>query len=211
MVAAERRGCVLQFAKAPRAGAVKTRLVPALSPAAAAAVARHLTERVAQSLRAVPSGWDAELCVDDPADDFLAALAARERRALRPQGTGELGERMWRAVDAAFACYRAVLVVGSDCLDYDAGYLRQAAALLEAGTDAVLGPADDGGYVLVGFARRPDPSVFRAIAWGTETVLAAQRARFVSLGMRFAELPARADVDRPGDLWRLEAGLLRRE
>lgn len=199
------RGCFLQFAKAPRAGAVKTRLQGALGAEAAAAVARRLSCRVAQSLRALPSGWVAELCVDDPHDPFLRGLAAREGRALRAQGGGDLGERMWRAVDAAFARQRAVVVVGSDCVDYDPPYLAGAVAALAQGHDAVLGPALDGGYVLVGFARRPAPPAFASIAWGTPGVLAQQRARFAALGMRWTELPPRADIDRPQDLWRLDA------
>lgn len=199
-----RRGCFLQFAKAPRAGAVKTRLHGQLSPAAAAEVARELTCRVAAALRAIPAGWDAALCVDDTADAFLQELAAREGRALRAQGEGNLGARMWRAVDAALTDYRAVVVVGSDCLGYDAAYLARAALALERGCDAVLGPAFDGGYVLVGFTRLP-PDVFAGVTWSTGEVLAQQRGRFEALGLSREELPVRADIDRPQDLWRLDA------
>lgn len=197
-----RRGCFLQFAKAPRAGAVKTRLHEQLSPAAAAEVARELTRRVAAALRGVPAGWDATLCVDDTTDAFLRELATREGRTLRAQGDGDLGARMWRAVDAALAEYRAVIVVGSDCLGYDAAYLGDAAAALERGFDAVLGPALDGGYVLAGFTRLA-PAVFAGMSWGADTVLARQRERFAALGLRWHELPERADIDRAQDLWRL--------
>lgn len=197
-----RPGCFLQFAKAPRAGAVKTRLHGQLSPAEAAEVARELTRRVAAALRAVPSGWDAMLYVDDTTDAFLRELATREGRAMRAQGDGDLGARMWRAVDAALAEYRAVIVVGSDCLGYDAAYLGDAAAVLERGFDAVLGPALDGGYVLTGFTRLPS-AVFAAVPWGTDVVLARQRERFAALGLRWHELPERADIDRAQDLWRL--------
>lgn len=197
-----RRGCFLQFAKAPRAGAVKTRLHEQLSPAVAAEVARELTRRVAAALRAVPAGWDATLCVDDSTDAFLRELAAREGRTLRAQGDGDLGARMWCAADAALAEYRAVIVVGSDCLGYDAAYLGDAAAALERGFDAVLGPALDGGYVLAGFTRMP-PAVFAGMSWGTDVVLARQRERFAALGLRWHELPERADIDRAQDLWRL--------
>ena len=197
-----RRWCFLQFAKAPRAGAVKTRLHEQLSPAAAAEVARELTCRVAAALRAVPVGWEVTLCVDDTTDAFLRELASREGRTLRAQGDADLGARMWRAVDAALAEYRAVIVVGSDCLGYDAAYLGDAAAALERGFDAVLGPALDGGYVLAGFTRLA-PAVFAGMSWGTDMVLARQRERFAALGLRWHELPERADIDRAQDLWRL--------
>jgi uncharacterized protein len=198
-----RSGCFLQFAKAPRAGAVKTRLHERLGPEGAVAVARHLTLRVAESLRALPPGWAARLCVDDTSDPFLAGLATREGRALCAQGEGSLGERMWRAADAALRDCRAVVIVGSDCTGYDAAYLRQATEALDAGQDAVLGPASDGGYVLVGFTRLA-AGVFAGIAWSSAAVLCQQRERFAALGLRWTELPERADIDRPEDLWRLD-------
>jgi uncharacterized protein len=198
-----RRGCFLQFAKAPRAGSVKTRLHARLAPEEAAGVARDLVRDVAGALRAIPADWDAALCVDDTSDPFLLELATHERRPLRAQGEGNLGARMWRAVDAALAGYRAVIVVGSDCVDYDAAYLRQATLVLERGRDAVLGPAIDGGYVLVGFTRLV-AGVFDEIAWGSGAVLVQQRARLAALGLQWDELPLRADIDRPQDLWRLD-------
>ena len=68
----------------------------------------------------------------------------------------------------------------------------------------MLGPALDGGYVLVGFTRLP-PDVFAGVAWSTGEVLAQQRGRFEALGLSREELPVRADIDRPQDLWRLDA------
>ena len=67
-----------------------------------------------------------------------------------PQGDGSLGERMRRACVRVLSDYPAVVLVGSDCPGYDAGYLGMACRLLEEGTPAVLGPAIDGGYVLIG-------------------------------------------------------------
>ena len=117
-------------------------------------------------------------------------------------GNAQIGAYLSWDVDAALAEYRAVIVVGSDCLGYDAAYLGDAAVALERGFDAVLGPALDGGYVLAGFTRLPS-AVFAGVPWGTDVVLARQRERFAALGLRWHELPGRADIDRPQDLWRL--------
>ena len=195
-------GRILQFAKAPLPGRVKSRLATALGTEGAAEVARVLTERVAAGLTALPAGWDPVLCADMPGDPALQAIAARHARVLWPQGEGDLGQRMGRCVARALAASRAAIVIGSDCTGYDSTYLRHAIRILESGTDAVLGPAVDGGYVLIGF-RRWVPGAMDGIAWGSPTVADAQRRRFAAAGLGWEELPPRADVDRPEDLWML--------
>jgi len=80
--------------------------------------------------------------------------------------------------------------------------LREAAAVLQAGHDAVLGPAEDGGYVLIGLART-SPRVFDGIAWGSPHVMRDTRARLGALGWRWHELAELWDIDRPADLARL--------
>ncbi|HET7370515.1 MAG TPA: DUF2064 domain-containing protein, partial [Gammaproteobacteria bacterium] len=86
-----------------------------------------------------------------------------------------------------------------DCLEYSASYLVTALDALACGNDAVLGPAADGGYVLIGLARN-HPALFKDIEWGSATVLAATRARLQELGWRFRELPVLHDIDRPEDV-----------
>jgi glycosyltransferase A (GT-A) superfamily protein (DUF2064 family) len=72
--------------------------------------------------------------------------------------------------------------------------------LLASGTQAVLGPAVDGGYVLIGLRRCPE-GLFEGIAWGSASVASSQRRRLQQFGLPWQELPPRADVDRPVDLW----------
>lgn len=200
-MAIEPRGCFVQFAKAPLPGRVKTRIAERHGDEAAAAIARTLTEDVAAALCAAPAGWSSALCVDDPADPFLLTLAATHRRPLFAQGAGDLGARMARAASTVLDEWHqaAVIVVGSDCRGYDPDYLRSAAATLDAGVDAVLGPAADGGYVLIGMRRCPR-GLFEAIAWSTAEVAEQQRARLRGCGLSWAELPLRTDIDRPEDL-----------
>jgi glycosyltransferase A (GT-A) superfamily protein (DUF2064 family) len=96
------------------------------------------------------------------------------------------------------------LIMGSDCISLCPADIREAAAALERGADAVLGPAEDGGYVLLGLARA-SPALFNGIAWGGDRVLVDTRTRLRQLGWRWHELPVRWDVDRPEDLARLGA------
>ena len=90
-------------------------------------------------------------------------------------------------------CSAAVLI-GSDCPPLSAGYLAKAFAALRDGSDAVLGPAEDGGYVLVG-ATRPLPEIFAGIAWSTPAVMNETRARLCGLHARWCELETLWDVD----------------
>lgn len=106
------------------------------------------------------------------------------------------------------ACRRAlreangVVLIGTDCPVLRAADLRAAARALRSGVDAVLSPAEDGGYALIGL-RRASPRVFSGIKWGTPTVLAETRRRLRALGWRWRELRSVWDVDRPEDYRRL--------
>ena len=192
---------VIVFAKAPRPGAVKTRLVPALGAAGAARLHERLVDRTLATVAAAGLG-PFELCGDPAGDPFLAACAAAHGARVTEQGPGDLGARMERAFARALAAAPAVLGVGCDCPALAPAHLRAARAALAAGHDAVLVPAEDGGYVLIGLARM-DSSLFGGIRWGGADVLAQTRARLAALGWRSLELDALWDIDRPEDLARL--------
>jgi glycosyltransferase A (GT-A) superfamily protein (DUF2064 family) len=95
-----------------------------------------------------------------------------------------------------------LLLIGTDCPALQPEDLRAAASALLDGEDAVVIPAEDGGYVLIGL-RRPIPALFEGMAWGTDTVMSSTRRRLREIGMRWRELPTLWDVDRPADLARL--------
>ncbi|MEX1082352.1 MAG: TIGR04282 family arsenosugar biosynthesis glycosyltransferase [Halofilum sp. (in: g-proteobacteria)] len=189
---------LLIFARAPVPGATKTRLIPALGADGAArlhaALVRHaLTTATAAAPRALQL-W---VTGDDP-DGLLAALASEHGAALHEQSGGDLGARMAHALSAATADGVPAIILGSDCPWITASVIRESAALLGA-ADAVLGPADDGGYVLLGL-HRVVASLFEGVEWGRGNVLEATRERLGALDWRWRELPARPDVDRPEDL-----------
>ena len=198
---------LLVFAKAPEPGVVKTRLIPVLGAQGAAALhARLLKHTLAVAKQA--SLGTLELHGAPAADPFLAYCAARYDAALIDQCEGDLGTRLGSALDRALQTGGTAIVIGSDCPALTARHLRQAAAALAGGDDAVLIPAEDGGYALLGLARC-DERLFTDIAWSTGAVLDQTRARLKALDWRWTELETLWDVDTPEDLERLTAsGLL---
>jgi rSAM/selenodomain-associated transferase 1 len=187
------------FAKAPVAGAVKTRLVPTIGAARATrlheALAIHALATAAQAKPSSLQLW----CAPDAAHPFFADCAARFGCELRAQRGADLGERMAHA----FATAAPLVVIGTDCPSLSASHLARAWEAL-ATHDAAIAPAEDGGYVLIALAR-PAPSLFLDMAWGDEGVLARTRKRIAAAGLRCAELETLWDVDRPDDYRRLEA------
>jgi len=191
------------FAKAPTPGRVKTRLAAVLGDDAAAALHRQFTERTLRTAQAAALG-QVELCCSPGTNDaFFAACANKFGVGLRAQGNGDLGARMARALEFALAQGSPGLLIGSDCPALTPQYLREAAAALASANDAVFGPAEDGGYVLVGLARGPAAPLFEGIAWGSATVMQETRQRLARLNWRWRELATLWDVDRPEDLSRL--------
>lgn len=191
------------FAKAPTPGEVKTRLVPALGETAATELHRQLVERTLRTAVAAQLGQVELCCTPGTNDAFFVACARQHGLPLRAQGEGDLGTRMARALELALAEGSPGVLIGCDCPALTPEYLREAAAALASGSDAVIGPAEDGGYVLIGLARSPAAPLFEGIAWGEATVMQETRARLARLKRRWCELATLWDVDRPEDLSRL--------
>ena len=116
------------------------------------------------------------------------------------QSGADLGERMHKALTQTLQTADAAILIGTDCPEYDVGYLQSAFEALQH-HDAVIGPADDGGYVLIGL-KRAEARLFQDIAWGGDRVLADTRERLAGLGWHWHELPPLHDVDEPDDLLR---------
>ena len=199
------RVAIAVFAKAPVAGGVKTRLAAVLGTEGAARLHERLVERALATAIAARLGPVELWCAPDASHPFFAQCAARFGVELRLQEGADLGERMHHAFDVALERHRALLLVGSDCPALEPRDLAAAAHALDT-HDAVLIPAEDGGYVLVGLARS-DASLFEGVAWGTAAVMEETRARLVAAGLRWATLPALWDVDRVEDYARLQRSL----
>ena len=193
---------VIVFARAPQPGRAKTRLEPRLGPWGAARLQRRLirrTLRVAQAARCGP----VELHGTPRARQAFFVQCAREWGvALRAQRGRDLGERMFHALARGLRGRRAVILVGTDCPALQARDLRLAARALAGGCDAVLSPAEDGGYPLIGL-RRVSPRLFENIAWGGPDVFTRTAEALDRLGWRWRQLRTLWDVDQPEDLARL--------
>lgn len=189
---------IVIFAKAPVPGRAKTRLIPALGEIGAARLAqrmllRTVDEAVAAGL-AIP-----ELCATPhPHDPDWAPFLPAARIRCTDQGEGDLGERLARAARRVLLLGERLLLIGTDCPALDRHKLRAAAAAL-ADHDAVIHPAADGGYVLLGL-RRFDPSLFEGIAWSGPTVGADTIGRIGALGWTLWTGETLSDIDEPADL-----------
>ena len=192
---------IVIFARAPRLGEVKTRLGQAVGDERALA----LYEAFLDDTCALTQGLGARrvLAVAGDVDHpRLGHLAKSQRLALEPQGDGDLGERMARAV-AAHVAAGPVVIIGSDAPTLPRAHLHL--ALDELMThDVVIGPSDDGGYYLIG-ARVAVPELFADVRWSTGEVLATTLGRLG--GRSHALLPPWHDVDSVDDLSRLEREL----
>jgi uncharacterized protein len=186
------------FAKAPVEGHVKTRLQPAVGAEGAARLASALLEDTLESLLA--AGRTAPcLAVDDP-----SAFRGRGLPVVA-QGEGDLGERMERVLGRALERSPAAIVVGSDSPGLPAPLLEQALDALER-FDAVVAPADDGGYTLLGLRRCP-PGILKALPWSRPETLRATVSRLRARGLSVATTRRWFDVDIPADLARLRVEL----
>lgn len=182
---------IVLFTRWPEAGRAKTRLIPAIGAERAAALHKRLTERTLAAVRG--SGLPFELRVTGaPASAFRDWLGPA---AFVDQGEGDLGQRLRRAGPPY-----PTLFIGADAPDQSAELLRAAADALAA-HPAVIGPAEDGGYWLLGLAQ-PVEGVFDGIDWSTEHVFAQTLDRLRAAGIEPALLPVLADCDRPEDLAR---------
>jgi len=122
------------------------------------------------------------------------------------QAEGDLGLRMHAACVCLFGQGAGhVVLIGSDLPSLPSSHISAAFEALEAGADVALGPADDGGYYLIGMPR-PTPAVFAGIRWGSASVLQATRAAAADVGLRVREIAAWYDVDTPADLARVASG-----
>jgi len=191
--------------KAPRAGQVKTRLVPPLSPDEAAELNRSFLRDTAAEIARAGADLARAVAVYTPAGteaDYANILPATF--SLLPQRDGNFAERLVGAADDLFRCgFDAVCLIDSDSPTVPAESYAQAARSLLAKNDrVVLGPSDDGGYYLIGL-KKLHRRLFEEIDWSTARVLDQTIERANELHLPVELLPAGYDVDDAAGLRRL--------
>jgi hypothetical protein len=186
------------FAKVPQAGAVKTRLIPAIGARAAADLQARLIAATLAKARALGA---AEICLWLAGDTTGYALPSGHAWAV--QEGADLGAKMAHAFVVTLARARACVLIGTDCPALTTTHLGLAFAELDR-NDVVVIPAEDGGYVLIAL-NAPQPQLFEDISWGEPTVMQATRARIEASRLRACYLPPLPDLDTPEDLVRARA------
>jgi rSAM/selenodomain-associated transferase 1 len=186
---------LIVFAKAPRSGVVKTRLAATLGEPAARAAYQQLVATVLQQM-APFHNVELRFSPDDAESDVRPWL--RKGWEMTGQGNGDLGDRLDRAFQSAFANGAGrVVIIGSDCPEVTPADIEAAwTALLSQ--DVVLGPAFDGGYWLIGL-RRAQPGLFAEIPWSTSAVLQETIKRSLAAGLTVRLLRELPDIDTEAD------------
>ena len=186
---------LLIFTRYPREGDVKTRLIPLLGKTGACTLHQEMTMHTLNQLGSYPylQVWYDGHC-EKSMQDWLGAEYSYKR-----QPAGGLGEKMLYAFRKVFAKGEdKAILVGTDCPGINISHIEKAYSKLDL-ADVVIGPAEDGGYYLIGM-KQADSRLFSGIHWGTDQVCEAtvERARLAGLDTAFLE--TLADVDRPEDI-----------
>lgn len=194
---------ILVFARAPVPGKAKTRLIPRLGREGAAHLHERLTIHTLSTAVAARIGPIQLWCSPNSDHPFFTDCSARFSLTLHDQRGATLGDRMAYALCCGRSKHAKVLLIGTDCPGLTTRHLQSAQADLEQ-NDAVIVPAEDGGYVLLGLSK-PIPGVFTDIDWGSERVYAQTMTRLAASDSRVAVHDSLWDVDLPADYERLQA------
>ena len=188
------------FTRYPEPGKTKTRLIPVLGPEGAADLHRRMVEHTMTWAGLLQSHSPVSVEVQyEGGDENLFRQWLGPDFSCRDQGMGDLGRRMARAIAEAFQAGRErVILVGTDCPGLTRVLVQSAFGELVS-NDLVLGPANDGGYYLIGL-RRVIPQLFNTIPWGTSEVLEKTLRIADKMQLRVFLLETLDDVDRPEDL-----------
>jgi len=195
---------VALLCKAPIPGFAKTRLIPHLGEMDTV----HFQEEMV--LQAVITALDASVgpvelwCDPDESHPFFGKIMKKYPVRLTSQPPGDLGMRLHTCASVTLLAADAVILMSTDCPVMPTYYLEEAAAALARGCDVVLGPSEDGCYVLLGL-KHANEELFSGIPWGTSLVLTETSARIRQLGWRSHTLVTLWDVNTPAayQRWRL--------
>jgi rSAM/selenodomain-associated transferase 1 len=191
------RPVIILFAKAPRPGFVKTRLIPQLGAEGACRLHEAFVRDTLDMLKELEDVCDIEIHADLPWDDSMT-----RHHIFRLQAQGDLGIRMRVALEGALNESRFLTaILGSDSPTLPAAYVRQ---ILECPADVCLGPAADGGFYAI-VCRKVSPAMFDGVTWSSPQTLEQTIAAIKNAGLTVALGPPWYDVDSGEDLRRLAA------
>lgn len=189
------------FTRYPEPGKTKTRLIPLLGAEGAATLQRQMTEHKLAEVKKLQAVSQLSVEVHFAGgNEQLMQNWLGSSIIYQQQSEGDIGCRMASAFQASFESgMNSVVLIGTDCPDLNDRLMAQAFQSLEQ-HDLVLGPAEDGGYYLIGL-HQLIPELFTGISWSTAEVLQQTQSIARKLGLSVGYLPLLSDVDRPEDLW----------
>lgn len=201
------RRVILVFLKWPEPGRVKTRLAAEVGAGEAAEIYRHLAEKVVGIVNEAPAD-EIRILFDPPGreSDIRAwlepSLEASASMIFQAQASGDLGDRLGAAFESVFQDENTLAVaIGTDCIEIDSSTFEETWSILDSDdSDAVFGPARDGGYYLVGLGGT-QAALFADIPWSTAKTLPATLEKAEASGLRVALLDQKRDIDTLAD-WR---------
>jgi len=192
--------CLQIFTKTPAPGRVKTRMQPSLTLQECVQLHEWL---LLQTLQTTSLGQQDKIqlwCYPTTQHRFFTEMQQRFQLELHTQQGHDLGERMLNALNVGLRNHSAAILIGSDCPFFSVDYLNEALSMLESGLDIVIGPAKDGGFVLLATNKPMPKDLFQGISWGEKTVLKETFKRVKENKMRYETLQPLQDIDCPEDL-----------
>jgi len=185
------------FIKAPIIGQCKTRLIPLLGEQAATEFYKHLASHCVNTANQLSDIDIALYTYPDTRHSFIQQLNNSNSTSLHSQQGNNLGERMYNAINTSLKTYSQCVLIGSDCPGITADYIEQAFSALDSHS-ITLGPATDGGYVLIG-SKKISPEIFANTQWSSHTVLQQCLKNINQLNYSHVILPELWDIDTPHD------------
>jgi uncharacterized protein len=194
------------FTKAPIAGQVKTRLIPSIGVDKATKLHKYMLEQTVNKASRL-NDINCELhCAPNTDHHFFATLSEKYNIKLVVQQGADLGEKMANAMNVTLETCSQCVIIGTDCPMMSESYLHQAFEQL-VDSDIVLGPAEDGGYVLIG-SKIFDAQLFANVNWSTPEVLKQTLKNINHLQLKYHKLDTLSDVDTDKDLDHLSTQFL---
>ncbi|MGH9838249.1 MAG: TIGR04282 family arsenosugar biosynthesis glycosyltransferase [Blastocatellia bacterium] len=204
------REALVVMAKAPREGAVKTRLIGALTAEEAKGLyVAFLSDTFALMEEVMDERDDLSLvlCYTPEGEEEAFEEVEREGSMMIVQRGEDLGARLRNCFADLFAMgFESVVMIGADSPTLPGELIYDAFDSLEDENDVIAGPSTDGGYYLIGM-RRLHPRLFEAVPWSTTEVMAVTEARAKEAGVNLIVMPEWYDVDAPEGLENLKEDL----
>ena len=188
-----KKNIVLCFCKQPVTGLVKSRLAKDIGKQRAADIYETMLTETLKTLTGL--NFKTYLyCYPDTLHPTLEQYKNSYGVELKKQSGGNLGVKMYQAIKDQLSENTNIVLIGSDCLEINASYIKNAFNELNTGNEIVLGPTEDGGYALIG-ASIIDASIFQGISWSTKDVYKQTESKLRTLAWNFSSLAKIRDLD----------------